>query len=332
VTTQPPKGPMRQESIAQQVSAARRILALLNFDAERSNERSALVLLALLGLTPGMQWHEATNSMLRTVQIIEWIRDNYDRQYAPNTRETIRRFTLHQFIDAALVEQNPDQPDRPVNSPKWCYRISPAALALFQNLQESAFKQRLREYLIDVPGLIDLYAQARDLQRIPVTLPDSRAVTLSPGGQNVLLKQIVEDFCQLFTPGGQVLYIGDADTKWAVFEEYALTQLNVGVDQHGKMPDLVVYMPDKNWLVLMEAASSHGPVDSKRHGELAALFAESTAGLVYVSCFPSREEMRRYLAQIAWETEVWCADNPTHLIHFNGERFLGPYDARPPTT
>lgn len=92
------------------------------------------------------------------------------------------------------------------------------------------------------------------------------------------------------------------------------------------MPDLVVYMPDRNWLVLMEAASSHGPVDSKRHGELAALFARSTAGLVYVSCFPDRTEFRKYVTAIAWETEVWRADHPTHMIHYNGERFLGPYE------
>jgi hypothetical protein len=136
---------------------------------------------------------------------------------------------------------------------------------------------------------------------------------------------MIEDFCGYFTPGGHVLYVGDADTKWAVFEHGALAALGVTVDRHGKMPDLVVHIPDKNWLVLMEAASSHGPVDAIRYGELAALFAASTAGLVYVSCFPSREEMRGYLPQIAWETEVWCADHPTHLIHFNGERFLGPY-------
>ena len=309
-----------------QVAAARRVLALLNFDSERTNERSALVLLALLGLTPGMGWHEVTNRTLRTVQIIEWISDNYRKQYAPNTRETIRRFTLKQFTEAALVEQNSDQPDRPVNSPKWNYRISPQALSLLQSFEQSILEQRLREYLIGAPGLRDLYAQARDLRRIPVTLPDKRALALSPGGQNILLKQMVEDFCQLFTPGGQVLYIGDADTKWAVFEEAVLADLGVIVDKHGKMPDLVVYMQDKNWLVLMEAASSHGPVDAKRRGELAALFATCTAGLVYVSCFPSRSEMRRYLSHIAWETDVWCADNPTHLIHFNGERFLGPYD------
>jgi type II restriction enzyme len=164
-----------QDSASQQVAAARRVLALLNFDSERSNDRSALVLLALLGLAPGMEWREASNSTLRTVQIIEWIYDNYRRQYAPNTRETIRRFTLHQFIEAALVEQNPDQPDRPVNSPKWNYRISPRALALLQTLEQPNFKQRLREYLIDMPGLMDLYAQARDLRRVPVTLPDGRA-------------------------------------------------------------------------------------------------------------------------------------------------------------
>jgi hypothetical protein len=307
------------------VASARRVLSQLNFDPERCNERSALVLLALLGLGPGTPWNQAANEARRTVQILDWIREKYGRNYAPNTREAIRRFSLQQFIEAALVEENHDKPDRPINSPKWCYRISPRALALLRTLEEPNFPDRLREYLIEVPGLMEIYAKYRELQRIPVTLPDGNAVTLSPGGQNVLLKKIVEDFCSYFTPGGRVLYIGDADSKWAVFEEQLLRGLGVVVNQHGKMPDLVVYMENRNWLILVEAASTHGPVDSKRHGELASLFEKSTAGLVYVSCFESREDMRRYLAQISWETEVWCADNPTHLIHFNGERFLGPY-------
>ncbi|MBX6391734.1 MAG: hypothetical protein IRZ08_22560, partial [Frankia sp.] len=114
---------------------------------------------------------------------------------------------------------------------------------------------------------------------------------------------------------------------WQFFEEEALRQLGVTVDRHGKMPDLVVYMPDKQWLILLEAASSHGPVDARRHAELKRLFnGHTTHGLVFVSCFPSRREMRRHLSEIAWETEVWCADDPTHLIHFNGSRFLGPHD------
>lgn len=203
--------------------------------------------------------------------------------------------------------------------------MTPTALPLLQTYEHPDFDERLRSYLADAPGLAELYAQARQSRRVPVIFPDGRTVTLSPGGQNILLKQVVEDFCPVYTPGGHVLYIGDADTKWAVFEEQALTRLNVAVSHHGKMPDLIVYLADKNWLVLIEAASSHGPIDSNRRAELGELFRDSTAGLVYVSCFPGRTDMRRYLAQIAWETEVWCADNPTHLIHFNGERFLGPY-------
>jgi hypothetical protein len=284
-----------------------------------------LVLLTLLGLRPYSLWAEASNPLLRTVEIMDWIRIHYDKDYKPNTRETIRRQTLHQFIDGLLVEPNPDKPDRAVNSPKSNYRINSRVLPLMRSVGEAAFKEHLRNYLVEIPGLRDTYARARQMNRIPVSLPNGSAVSLSPGGQNVLLKQMVEDFCEYFTPGGQVLYIGDADSKWEVFEESALTALGVTVDQHGKMPDLVVYMEDRNWLVLLEAASSHGPVDAKRHGELSRIFKDSTAGLVYVSCFPSRDEMRRFLSQIAWETEVWCADNPTHLIHFNGERFLGPH-------
>lgn len=264
--------------------------------------------------------------MLGTRALMDWIRDEYGREYAPNTRETIRRFTLHQFADALLVVQNPDQPDRPINSPKWNYQVTTEALAIIQLYGTRAFDAALKEYRANIPELRKLYAAARELDRIPVTLPNGVPFTLSPGGQNVLIKQVVEEFCPRFTPGGEVLYIGDADAKWALFEANRLAELGVTVHQHGPMPDLVVYMPDKNWLVLMEAASSHGPVNARRRGELAMLFRAATPGLVYVSCFPDRREMRKYLHEIAWETEAWSADDPTHLIHFNGERFLGPYE------
>ncbi len=49
------------------------------------------------------------------------------------------------------------------------------------------------------------------------------------------------------------------------------------------------------------------------------------AGLILVTAFPNRRSMASFVAQIAWRTEAWCADEPTHLIHFNGDRFLGPH-------
>ena len=308
------------------VEEAQSALRALNFDAERSNERSALVLLALLSLVPGKPWGDAANPMLRTVEIMDWLRSQYGRDYKPNTRETIRRQTLHQFVDGGLVVLNPDEPKRPINSPRNCYQVQPVALKLLQSFGTDGWGQRVARYLEEVPGLRAQYESARSLEMIPVTLADGRAVILTPGGQNVLIKQMVEDFCSRWTPGGHVLYIGDAGKDDPIYDEGRLAELGVALDKHGKFPDLIVYLPDRNWLVLMEAASSHGPVDAKRHGELHALFGSSSAGLVYVSCFPSRAEMRKYLADIAWETEVWCADNPSHLIHFNGERFLGPYE------
>lgn len=221
---------------------------------------------------------------------------------------------------------NPDLATRPVNSPKSCYQVEPLARVLAQQREDPGHEDRLERYLADRPGLVATYAQARKQDLITVTLPDGRPVELTPGGQNVLLKMMVEHFCPRWTPGGTILYVGDAGKDDPVFEEDKFKELGVDLDKHGKFPDLVVYLDDRNWLVLLEAASSHGPVDAKRHGELAALFGGSTAGLVYVSCFPTRAEMRKYLSDIAWETEVWCADAPSHLIHFNGERFLGPYD------
>ncbi|MGD9694223.1 MAG: BsuBI/PstI family type II restriction endonuclease [Thermoleophilia bacterium] len=310
----------------ERVEDARIILETLGMDAERSNERSALVLLALLKLTPVDSWADATNPMLGTRAIMDFIRDEYGKEYAPNTRETVRRFTLHQFGEAHLVVQNPDEPRRPVNSPKWNYQVTTEALDVVRTYGTDGWLTATDRYLVELPGLKARYAAAREMDRIPLTLPDGSDFTLSPGGQNILLKSMVEEFCPRFTPGGQVLYIGDADDKWALFERKVLTSLNVEVDEHGKMPDLIVYLPDRNWLVLLEAASSHGPVDSKRRAELSDLFAGSTAGLVYVSCFPGRSEFRKYVDRIAWDSEVWCADHPTHMIHYNGERFLGPYD------
>lgn len=254
-----------------------------------------------------------------------WIRQHYARDYKANTRETIRRQTLHQFIEAVLVLENPDRPDRPINSPSWRYQITGRALEVIHSRDTPRFEGELKAYVAAIPGLRAQYERAREMNRIAVTLIDGRAITLSPGGQNVLIKQMVEDFCSRFTPGGFVLYIGDADNKYAIYDAESLANLGITVQERGKMPDLIVHLSDRNWLVLMEATSSHGPVDATRYGELTNLFAHSTAGLVFVSCFPSREEMRRYLPLIAWETDVWCADNPSHLIHFNGKRFLGPY-------
>jgi len=311
-------------STAVSIVGAREMLRRFNFEPEQRNERSAIVFLCLLGLRPGDTWSDATGERIGVSPLMENAHV-WGASWQWGTRETVRRRTLHQFVDAGLVEYNSDKPDRAVNSPYANYRIAPDALDVIRQWGQSASEDRLAAYLVSLPGQVAAYAAARTLARIPVTLPDGSPVTLSPGGQNVLLREMVEEFCPRFTPGGRVLYIGDADGGAPVYDVAGLDSLGVTLDSHGKLPDLVVWLPEREWLVLAEAASSHGPVDAKRQGELKNLFSGCTAGLVFVSCFPTRVEMRRYLPDLAWEAEAWTADAPEHLIHFNGERFLGPY-------
>lgn len=307
------------------VQEAQDILRAFEFDSRRTNEASARTLLALAGLDENNTWADSTNERMGVRAILDWMRGPLSHPIAENSRETIRRFVLHQFVDAGFCLYNDDNPGRPTNSSKNNYRLNPEALLTIRLYGTPDFVPAVEEYLAEVGSLEAKYRAARDLARIPVTTPDGGVFTLKGGGQNILIKAMVEDFCAYFVPGGEILYVGDADEKLATFERDRLAELGVVIDEHGKMPDLVVYQASKNWLFLMEAASTHGPVDHIRYSELSRMFAGSSAGIIYVSCFPNRSIMRRFLGDLAWETEVWLASDPTHMIHLNGDRFLGPH-------
>jgi hypothetical protein len=306
------------------IEAAQQIIVSLGLPPSQQNERSALSLLALLNLTPGKPWSEAASPLVGITPIMDWARKHYRKDYAPNTRETFRRQTMHQFCDAGVALYNPDKPDRPVNSPGTVYQIEPAVLNLLRTFGTSEWHDNLTAYLADRETLIAKYAQEREQNRVPVEIAPGQEITLTPGEHSELIRAIIEEFAPRFAPGSVLVYAGDTGDKWAYFDAPLLAALGVDVDSHGKMPDVVLHYVKKNWLLLVESVTSHGPVDGKRHSELAKLFEGSKAGLVYVTAFPSRAIMGRYLIEIAWETEVWVADAPSHLIHFNGERFLGP--------
>lgn len=309
------------------IKAAHQIIISLGLPRAQQNERSALSLLALLNLTPGKPWSKAGNPLVGITPIMDWARKHYGKEYAPNTRETFRRQTMHQFCDAGVALYNPDKPDRPVNSPKAVYQIEPTALKLLRSFGTPQWHDNLTAYLAKRETLIAKYAKEREQNRIPVEIAPGKEITLSPGEHSELIRAIIEDFAPRFAPGSLLVYAGDTGDKWGYFDVALLAELGVDVDSHGKMPDVVLHFTEKNWLLLVESVTSHGPVDGKRHAELANLFAGSKAGLVYVTAFPNRTIMGRYLGEIAWETEVWVADAPSHLIHFNGVRFLGPYNA-----
>jgi adenine-specific DNA-methyltransferase len=316
----------KRSATAKRIDEALEVLASLNVPKEQQNERSALVLLALLGMTPRKEWAAATNPMLGITEMMDVFRDQFGKRYAPNTRETVRRFTVHQFVQMGLVLANPDDPQRPVNSPANRYQVALPLLKLVRTFGSPAWKGSLTAFLATASALGTLQHREREMALVAVKLPSGKEVPLTAGGQNELVKKIIEDFCPRFTPGGVVVYLGDTGQKQRHVEAGYLEQLGVQIDEHGKMPDVVVHLPDKDWLVLIEAVTSHGPIGIKRHNELKALFGCARAGLVFVTAFLTRRAMTKYLNEIAWETEVWIAEAPSHIIHFNGERFLGPYE------
>lgn len=305
--------------------AAREILELIDMPRGQRNDRSAWTLLALGDLTPERPWANAARPVVGITPIIEWIATHYGRRYAPNSRETIRRQSIHQFMDAGIVAYNRDQPDRAVNSPKAVYQLTEEAAELLRSYGAKEWDEAVRGFLAMKPGLATRYAAERNRSMVPVKIADGKTIALSPGPHSELIRDIVESFAAIHVPGAQLMYVGDTGDKAGFFDEEALAQIGVVVDRHGKLPDVVLHDVRRNWLILAESVTSHGPVDGKRHGELAHLFAGAKIGLVFVTAFPNRSTMARYLGDLAWETEVWVASDPTHLIHFNGDRFLGPH-------
>ena len=316
----------RTASSERRITDAREVLRLLGLPKAQQNDRSAWTLLALLDLPPARAWSQASDPLLGVHAIMEWIDEAFGHRYAENTRETIRRQTLHQFEHAAIVRRNPDDPGRPVNSPHTVYQVDSAVLSLLRLYDTRQWGERLQAFLLEVDTLKSRYKLAREQNVIDVQIAPGLVVALTMGGQNPLIKEVVEEFVPQFIREPRILYVGDAGAKVGHFDEPALEELGLTFDKHGQMPDIVVHDGDRNWLILVEAVTSHGPINPKRMFELKDLFADSAPGLVFVTAFADRPTFGKYLSDIAWETEIWIAEDPTHMIHFDGERFLGPYE------
>lgn len=304
---------------------ARAVLEALDFPRGQLNDRTALSLLALIDLRPEQSWQDAKSPLIGITPIMKWCEVHYEVIYAPNSRETFRKESVQPFVEAALAVQNPDKPDRATNSPKWCYQIAPDAFELLRTFGTGDWAAHLTAYKQERQGLRLRYAKEREMQKVPVGIGEGKEIKLSPGKHSELIKGIIEEFGRRYAPGGKVIYVGDTGDKWGYFDTDLLEQLGVMVDSHGKMPDVVIYDQTRDWLLLIESVASSGAVTGKRHDELARSFKNATTGLVYVTAFPTRREMARYLSDISWETEVWVAEAPDHLIHFDGKRYLGPY-------
>lgn len=303
------------------VSAIKSVLAAIGMPKAQQADLCALTILSMANLKPNTPWKKAQAEWIRIHDVIAFSNANYGTTYAENSRETFRKQAMHHFRTAAIIEDN----GMATNSPNYRYRLTDEFLAVVKNInpRNVAKSKALQEFCKKHQSLTALYASKKKMQKMPVQI-NGIALSLSAGKHNELQKAIVEEFAPRFAPHSQCLYLGDTTEKDLVKEVDKLGELGFAITLHDKMPDVVLYREDKNWLYFVEAVTSVGPMSPARIMEIQDMTKDVKAGKIFVTAFHDFDTYKRFSKELAWETEVWIADMPDHMIHLNGDKFLGP--------
>lgn len=306
------------------LEVAKHLLARVGMPAEQQSALCCRSLLAMAKLAKSTPYSQATNEWVRIHDIIAFISDHYGVDYAENSRETFRKRAMHAFRAAALIEDN----GKSTNSPNYRYRITSEFLVVIQNMSGSKKALRddnayLTQFIANHESLTEIYASKKKMQKLPVRI-NNQDFTFSPGKHNQLQKAIIEEFAPRFAPNSECLYVGDTTQKDLVKDVDKLSSIGFEITLHDKMPDVVLYREDKNWVYFVEAETSVGPMNPKRVSEIATMTENVSSGKIFVTAFLDFATFKKFSEQLAWETEVWIADMPEHMIHLNGDKFLGP--------
>ncbi|MCM1408122.1 MAG: restriction endonuclease [Treponema brennaborense] len=303
----------------EKIDDVRELLKILGMPKAQQADICCYVLLAMAGIKLDTKWADAKNEWIRIHDIIQFANSNYGSTYAENSRETFRKQALHHFRNAALVEDN----GKATNSPNYRYRLTEETLQIIRTFQTSEWQKSISQFLKYHEKLVDIYASKKKMTMMPVRI-NGADFQFSTGKHNELQKAIIEEFAPRFASNSECLYVGDTIEKDLVKNVGKLTELGFEITLHDKMPDVVLYREDRNWIYFVESVTSVGPMDSKRILELTKMTKNVTAGKIFVTAFLDFKTYKRFSEDLAWETEVWIAEMPEHMIHLNGDKFLGP--------
>ena len=300
----------------------------------RGQERAALCLLGVAQIRPDEDWSDAKSFLadpsvraMRSREILAYRNEHYQEGLSPGSYDDVRRKDLALLVSAGLVTPSARDAAADTNDGTRGYALTPEGVRLLRAFRTPGWETALIQFRQSQGSIRDRLAKARDMQKVPVTLPDGTDLRLSPGPHNELQKAIVEEFLPRYARGAAVLYVGDTENKTLVVDRAGLAAIGMPVPERGdRLPDIVAYDAQRNWVFLIEAVHSSNPVDDARHALLMKLTEATTAGRVFVTAFLTKADLRKWVTRIAWETEVWIGASPDHMIHFDGEKFLGPYE------
>lgn len=320
----------RIRDIKKLIDAAAKILASTGFPLHeltpRRSERVALVLLATANIHTLDEINRPKTTddgvVMKTRDIIDFMNSYFGESISSGSYDDIRRKDLKLLILGSIVKRTNENLAR--NDSTRGYALNPLAAPLFQSYGAENWQQEIDTFVNAHGSVTNLLDRTRDIVKIPIVIK-GKTLEFSNGEHNILQKAIIEEFLSLYGYGAEVLYVGDTADKYLHLNQQKLDELGFFKLGSGELPDVVAYSESKNWLYLIEAVHSSGPISETRLLELKELTKNCTADIVYVTAFLDRNTFRSWVKDIAWETEVWIANNPTHLIHFNGDKFLGPY-------
>lgn len=295
----------------------------------RELEKMAMAFLAVADVKRSGDWAKARlregKDTLKSREIIAYLNEYFGEDISKGSYDDIRRKDLKMPVVAGIIIASANKPNAARNDPTRGYSLSPEFVEIIRRVQQPGWADEVDEFMADRPTLAERLAAERQIQQVPIKLPDGQTLSFSPGEHNLLQKAVIEQFLPRYGQGAAVLYVGDTTRKFLVRDEQQLKALKFFELEHGELPDILAYSKAKNWLFLIEAVHSSGPISPLRLVELQRLAKDCTADLVFVTAFLNRDTFRKFAPDIAWETEVWIADAPDHLIHFDGDKFLGPY-------
>jgi hypothetical protein len=293
------------------------IFSKVGLPISQQSDICCYTMLALSQITETSEWKQANNDWMRIHDVIAFTNNNFGTTYAENSRETFRKQALHHFRIAAMVEDN----GVATNSPNYKWRITDEFIKVLKNIGKS--EVYLCRFISEHQSLKEMYASKRQQRMMPVKINDDDFV-FSPGKHNELQRNVLDSFVPRFASDCICLYIGDTVEKDLVKNEEDMKNLGFSITLHDKMPDIILYDKNKNWIFFIECVTSVGPMDPKRIIEINDMTRNVKSGKIFITAFLDFKTYKEFSDKIAWETEVWIAEMPDHMIHMNGDKFLGP--------
>lgn len=322
----------KKKAVREVIDAAAHILGELGVPiadySPRALEKMAMAFLAVADVRKVADFQQAKSAKdkqpLKTRDVIAFMNENFGEDVSRGSYDDIRRKDLKLLVLGKIIV--PSNPEAATNDPSRGYLLDDEYAEVIRKYGTEGWAQAVREITEARGTLNTLLSTTKDMAHVPVTLPDGVNLELTLGEHNVLQKAIIEVFLPRFGNGADVLYIGDTKEKFLYYNREGLTNIGFSELGHEKLPDVLAYSKDKNWLYLIEAVHSSGPISQPRIIELKKMTENYKGELVFVTAFLDEDVFKKFMKQLAWGTEVWLASVPDHLIHMNGHEKLAPHN------